>query len=227
MSTYCISDIHGHWDNFERFLNAVNDDDTIYLLGDVVDKGPESVRILQHVINDKRIRMLLGNHEHMMYCYLTSHSTEDYIQWLVFNHGSDTYTQYIELDKDQQKQISDFIRDLPLNYPDVEVNGRHFYLVHAMPYGDDQVSMADLDFDTEKIAQYVWTRYSGEQMPKGKTVIAGHTPVLYYGCKDEPYFSGADMEDSSFIDIDGGLAGSTGESYLIALKLDDLSWNAY
>ena len=106
MSVYCISDIHGHWENFERFLNDTNPDDVIYLLGDVVDKGPESIRILQHVIGDNRIRMLLGNHEHMMYCYLKSHSVEDYIQWLVFNHGNDTYSQYIELDKQQQKRIS-------------------------------------------------------------------------------------------------------------------------
>ncbi len=227
MSTYCISDIHGHWDNFSRFLEVLEEDDVVYLLGDVVDKGPESIRLLQHVIKDKRIKMLLGNHEHMMYCFLQSHSTEDYIQWLVFNHGNDTYSQYIELDSKQQKEISDFIISLPLNYPDVEVNGRHFYLVHAMPYGERQVRMADLDYDQEKIPQYVWMRYSDQMMPEGKTVIAGHTPVLYYGCRDEPFFNGEDMDRSDFIDIDGGLAGSNGNSYLIALKLDDLSWNIY
>jgi serine/threonine protein phosphatase 1 len=227
MSTYCISDIHGHWDNFERFLDVLEKDDVVYLLGDVVDKGPESIRILQHVLKDARFRMLLGNHEHMMYSFLQSHSTEDYIQWLVFNHGNDTYSQFIELNGQQQKEIADFIAGLPLNYPDVEVNGRHFYLVHAMPYGEIQVTMADLDYDQERIAQYVWMRYSEQPMPEGKTVIAGHTPVIYYGVKDEPFFNGEDLESSDFIYIDGGLAGSTGNSYLIALRLDDLSWNLY
>lgn len=227
MSTYCISDIHGHWENFEAFLNDIDEDDRVFLLGDVVDKGNDPIRVLQHVMKDKRFTMLLGNHEHMMYCYLKSHSSEDYIQWMLLNHGNDTYLPFMELSAQQQKEIFEYIENLPLCIPDLQVNGRHFYLVHAMPYGDKHVKMNDVDFDFEIIAQFVWSRYEGQDMPQGVTVIAGHTPVVYYRRHHEPFGNNGELADSNFIDIDGGLAMSNGESVLIALKLDDLSYRIY
>ncbi|MBR0386132.1 MAG: metallophosphoesterase [Erysipelotrichaceae bacterium] len=227
MSTYCISDLHGHWNNLARFLEKLKKRDRVFLLGDVVDKGPESIRILQYVMQDERFTMLLGNHEHMMWQYLKTLSASDYFQWVLLNHGSDTLSQYEKLTKEEQQEIMDFIENLPLNVPDLKVKGRMFYLVHAMPSSENPKTMKDLNYDGNAIADYIWSRYDGETLLADRTVIAGHTPVQFYGIAGQPFYSGEDLKSSDFIDIDGGLAGSIEGCKLIALKLDDLTYQTY
>ena len=226
MSTYCISDLHGHWDNLNRFLQTLKKRDRVFLLGDVVDKGPESVRIIQEVMNDPRITMLLGNHEQMMWQYLKSREVGDYYQWVIMNHGSDTLLQYEDLKESEKEKIMDYLENLPLNVPDLKVKGRKFYLVHAMPVDEKKVTMKDLDYNGEAIASYVWARYNGEKLFDDRTVIAGHTPVQFYGCSRQPYHSEEEITEADYIDIDGGLAGAP-DSTLIALKLDDLTYELY
>lgn len=39
---YVVSDIHGYYDRYLKLLEVINftDDDTLYILGDIVDRGP-------------------------------------------------------------------------------------------------------------------------------------------------------------------------------------------
>ena len=48
MATYVISDIHGEYDKFTTLLEKIDlkDMDTLYILGDVVDRGPNPVKTL-------------------------------------------------------------------------------------------------------------------------------------------------------------------------------------
>ena len=48
MATYVISDIHGEYDKFITLLEKIDlkDSDTLYILGDVVDRGPNPVKTL-------------------------------------------------------------------------------------------------------------------------------------------------------------------------------------
>ena len=43
MATYAFSDVHGHRVPLERLLERVSpaDDDTLFMLGDMVDRGPD------------------------------------------------------------------------------------------------------------------------------------------------------------------------------------------
>lgn len=227
VSTYCISDIHGHWANLERFLSILHDDDQVFVLGDVVDKGDDSIRVLQYVMNDERFTMIMGNHEHMMWQYLATNSVTDYYQWIVMNHGMDTYAQFAALLQPQRKEIYEYLENLPLNIPDLTVGERKFYLVHSLPVSSNQVTMKDLDFDADAIADYVWSRYEYQKMYDDMTVIAGHTPVLLFGISGQPFYSGTTLRESDYINIDGGLAGSLPGSVLIALKLDDMTFETY
>ena len=49
---YVISDIHGHFDKYKEMLEKINftDGDTLYILGDVVDRGPDGIKILQDMM---------------------------------------------------------------------------------------------------------------------------------------------------------------------------------
>ncbi|MBR6834691.1 MAG: metallophosphoesterase, partial [Oscillospiraceae bacterium] len=45
---YVMSDIHGEYDKYRRMLEKIrfSDNDILYILGDVVDRGPEPAKIL-------------------------------------------------------------------------------------------------------------------------------------------------------------------------------------
>lgn len=66
--TYVLSDIHGNLQRFESIMEQINlqPTDTLYILGDVVDRFPDGIRILRRIMKMSNVKMILGNHEHMM-----------------------------------------------------------------------------------------------------------------------------------------------------------------
>ena len=46
---YAVSDIHGCYRQYKEVLEkiAFSDEDTLYVLGDVLDRGPEPLRVLE------------------------------------------------------------------------------------------------------------------------------------------------------------------------------------
>ena len=56
MSTYVIGDVHGCFDQFIRLLKKINYDskkDQIILTGDLVNRGPNSLAVLNYCMADK------------------------------------------------------------------------------------------------------------------------------------------------------------------------------
>ena len=45
---YAMSDLHGHWQQYREMLQKIHfsQADTLYILGDVMDRGPEPMKIL-------------------------------------------------------------------------------------------------------------------------------------------------------------------------------------
>lgn len=73
---YCVSDIHGELDKFERLLDLIqlSDSDHLYILGDVIDRGAMGVDILDRIMAAPNMTMLLGNHEQMCLDTLGPHN---------------------------------------------------------------------------------------------------------------------------------------------------------
>ena len=63
--TYVMSDIHGMAELFKRMLEQIrfSDEDTLYVLGDMIDRGPDPAGILDFVMYHKNLTALRGNHE--------------------------------------------------------------------------------------------------------------------------------------------------------------------
>ncbi|MBR2704422.1 MAG: metallophosphoesterase [Clostridia bacterium] len=67
---YVIGDLHGMYGTYIDVINSINDEDTLYILGDVIDIGPYGIRILQDIMNRPNVRLILGDHEwKFMKCY--------------------------------------------------------------------------------------------------------------------------------------------------------------
>ena len=64
---YAVSDLHGCYGKFMRLLGRIGlkADDTLYVLGDVVDRGPENVRLVSELASRKNTVTLLGNHDYL------------------------------------------------------------------------------------------------------------------------------------------------------------------
>ena len=65
--TYVVSDIHGCYDKYRELLRVIQlqPDDTLYVLGDVIDRGPDGFKILLDMAQRPNVVGLLGNHEAM------------------------------------------------------------------------------------------------------------------------------------------------------------------
>ena len=62
---YCISDIHGEYELFEKMLKRLNfsSKDKMYICGDIIDKGESSVRLAKYISSFSNMHCIVGNHE--------------------------------------------------------------------------------------------------------------------------------------------------------------------
>ena len=90
---YCMSDIHGELDRFKAMLDLINfsSDDTLYIIGDVIDRHPGGVEILKIIKDTPNMFMLLGNHEQMCLDTLGPNSVYGSRRLWLENGGSNTY----------------------------------------------------------------------------------------------------------------------------------------
>ena len=196
MAIYVCSDIHGQYGLFLRALEQVgfSDGDQMYILGDVIDRGPDSIPLLQDVIRRKNITLLLGNHEFMMHQYLRRHS--DGSPWMhPANGGRKTLTAFSLLPDGERREIRDFLSDLYLQI-EVEAGGRAYLLSHS--YYADGGTKQWHDVCYEDVYRAVWEspwrsyRIHLSFYDDGMEHIVGHKPVQTI---DEEYWPGGTMPE--------------------------------
>lgn len=99
---YAIGDIHGRCDLFEALTAAIRKDDkksgnaktTIVLLGDLIDRGPDSagvVKAARALQQRHAVRYLIGNHEEML---LDAFKSVDIMRHFLKHGGRETILSY-------------------------------------------------------------------------------------------------------------------------------------
>ena len=65
---YVTSDIHGCRREFEALLKKIkfSSQDTLYIIGDMIDRGPDSMGVLKIMASNSNIYPVAGNHEFIM-----------------------------------------------------------------------------------------------------------------------------------------------------------------
>lgn len=229
---YVMSDIHGNKKAFEDILEQIdfNDNDHLYVLGDVVDRQPFGIEILQHIIDSKNIHMILGNHEYMMMDALgfpyelegcTKYTTkeEKMKQWFM-NGGNITYRAWMKLSMEEKRKIRKYMYNLPLKY-DINVNGRQFKLVHAVPCELYDIVQDQLIGESRAYFS-VWERELIKVFAdvENFTTIFGHTPTCHLQnvLPMNVYFN------KNIIGIDCGAAynGKVDGARLACIRLNDM-----
>ena len=230
---YVMSDIHGQRRRFDSVMAQINlqPADTLYVLGDVIDRNPDGIRILRQLMAMPNVNMLLGNHELMMMNALYYPLPADEAQpgsyyerklalWYR-NGGQVTHDHLKRIKKTVRQEIFEYLDRLPVNVA-LTANGRPYILTHAAPvdlyesYGRKYKSVRDFA---------VWMRFEKFPALEGRTVIFGHTPTHHFQ-HDDPM---AIWDAAGWIGIDCGCmlpeAGgpwSGVRGRLACLRLDDM-----
>lgn len=131
MAVYVMSDIHGHRAALDEALGLASPgaDDEVYVLGDMVDRGPDPVGVIRLVRSLPNARVLMGNHERMLLDVLLDTGEMDSFTWAL-NGGFATATGLDGLDRSEYTELIDWMSALPL-YDVVDTASRRYILVHA------------------------------------------------------------------------------------------------
>lgn len=131
MAIYVLSDVHGHKAALDEALGLASpgDSDAIYVLGDMVDRGPEPLGVIQLVRSLPNAHVLMGNHERMLVDILRETGDMDSFTWAL-NGGVATALGLDALDKDELAELVDWVEALPL-FDVVDTATRRYILVHA------------------------------------------------------------------------------------------------
>ena len=188
-----MSDIHGQFRAMKRILEYVNfsDNDTLYVLGDMIDRGKDSLKVLLYCMHRKNIKVIKGNHELMMQEALENgvHQNPDDVK-IWYQNGGLVTDSGIKTREDAEKYYN-YIKSLP-SYFDIEVAGRKYLLVHAAISAPDISKGAKYDnLSTKNIVEYseknnycFWGRDDWETIQTRKLyfpehkIVHGHTPIL-------------------------------------------------
>lgn len=184
---YVVSDIHGYYDKYIDVLNNINlqDNDTLYVLGDVVDKGKYGCKILLDMMKHHNIIPLLGNHDNMAKTFLSklidkntdfnemdASFKRDMMEWIRYE-GKNTFNEFKKLSHDDRLNVLRYLETFKL-YEEINVNNKDYILVHA---GLDNFKITKRLQDYT-IDEMIWAETDYDKMYfKDKILITGHTPV--------------------------------------------------
>lgn len=181
MATYVISDIHGRREEFYEMLVKIEFDknDKLYILGDVVDRGPDGLALLLEIMDMTNVEMIIGNHEQMALEHFKTEDFEGYeaTHWRIVNGGHPTYQEWRQLTEVQKNKVVDFITHLP-THKILHINGCKYCLVHGGLIPIAGFTVEELIKQQEK--KLTWTReafYGAKTRFEDCVVIAGHTPT--------------------------------------------------
>lgn len=209
---YVISDIHGCCEEFKRLLKLIqfSDDDIVYVIGDVIDRGPDPVGVLEIMSSYYNIVPIVGNHEYIMLktlpylleeirkdnieTVLTTQFLQSYQLW-INDGGKATIDAFRKLSKEDVEFYLDYVREFAL-YEEVSVNGKEFFLSHSLPkdfdasnglnYTIEEMIFSRPDFNSDWSQEIVY--------------IIGHTPTISFGTE----YAGKIFRKDNLIDIDCG-----------------------
>ena len=186
---YVIGDIHGRLDLFKALIKAIEEDDAeqpsakteIILLGDLVDRGPDSAGVIARTRKwqkKRTVRVLAGNHEEM---FLEAFKKPDVLRHFLKHGGRETIMSY-GVSKKQFNAMT--LDELFAKLPQIVPKSERKYIASfedMIIAGDYLFVHAGIDpktpIDAQKRSDMLWIRdrFLSHEGPLEKVVVHGHT----------------------------------------------------
>lgn len=207
---YVMSDIHGCYDKYEEMLKKISfsEEDVLYILGDVLDRGPNGMKILLDIAIRENVVLFWGNHDYQAAVLLSNlHRIKDkncsneskqiyevYKLWLS-DGGKTTLEEYLSLSEQEKKVVHKVLKNA-LTSKEIEVNGKTFLLAHTVPDVD-----IICDYEEWTLEHYINGEADyNEVYFDDKYIITGHTPTEHI----DSNFIGKIWKGNNHIAIDCG-----------------------
>ena len=192
---YVISNIHGEMAKLCELIDKIelSEDDILYVLGDLVDKGDESMEVLCDLSMRTNVYPVMGEHDALAYEMLSGFDDmlknggspdPEYVakmqEWIKIGGGT-TLEGFRALDADMKEGVLDYLADMAPYEIAVTDSGAEFLLVHA--------GIANFDPDTD-LDDYAPEDFYTEALDMDKEyfgdmgVVVGHVPTKKLGSAD-------------------------------------------
>ena len=228
MAFYAMSDLHGMYDKYREMLELIrfSEEDELFILGDVVDRGSKPMEILLDMMQHPNIYPLYGNHDVMALNALTSVAeaaeknggqldpeTASHIFGWCKDGGMPTVEGFLGLSETQRDDVLSYLREFSL-YEMIDVRERTFLLVHA-GLGNFRKGKKLREYTIEELLQDRSDPEIQYFEDDSIFVVTGHTPTPHIWGKAEIYKS----HNNFCIDC----AAFWEKGRLACLRLDDLA----
>lgn len=213
---YVMSDIHGCYDKYKEMLSLIEfaSADTLYVLGDMIDRGPDGIKILQDMMGRFNVFPILGNHEftaavcipwllekvtNQSLDALTNAQIAALSEWIA-NGGGITIRSLKELNQEEREDILSYLQEMDL-YAQVDAGGKSFVLMHSAP---NRFS-PDKSLEDYELEDFLFGRPELEAAYyPDKILVFGHTPTQILND------NGKILHRKTWIDIDCGCVFPSG-----------------
>lgn len=186
---YAIGDIHGRLDLFSALIAAIDADDesrgpaqtTVILLGDLIDRGPDSAGVIATAREwgqRRRLRIIAGNHEEML---LRSLDDNEVLRGFLRFGGEETLFSYPITPEEYTAADYDALRAIMLRAIPAEDIAFLQSFEDAIAIGDYLFVHAGIDpevpLEEQKTTALRWIREPFLSHPGdfGAVVVHGHT----------------------------------------------------
>ena len=198
-----MSDIHGCYDLYIKMLEKINfsENDTLYIVGDVIDRGEDGIKILFDMMKRKNVVPILGNHDYTCAYLLkrlktkaTEELKEIFKDWLA-DGGLPTYQAFKVLDENDRKEIIEYLKCFSI-FEEIETQSGKFFLSHTVPSKETMEDFDNMDWKELIVGHCEYDTVYFED----KYIVTGHTPtaLIDFTCK------GKIFEQNNHIAIDCG-----------------------
>lgn len=189
MKYFCISDIHGHYDEMIYALLEAGYDshDThhkLVVLGDMVDRGPKCVEVLEYVYDlykqDKAI-VIMGNHDLFLLDFMFFRTKRTVFNFMKNGHQT-TIEQLLGRKVDIDSDFIDEAHDIELRHPYLREflsSMKAYYEIDEYILVHGGVDARKDDWKHDELHTYVWTRMIDEPRLENRVLVVGHTPAYY------------------------------------------------
>ena len=184
--TYVVANLHGNNTGFQKLLQTIKfkDKDILYVLGDSVDFGEESMDLLTDMSMRVNVYPLAGEHDLKALRMLTGFEkmlkegsaptpefSAEMTAWAQ-DGGMATLTGYRALDAEMREGVLDYLAEFML-CDEVKAGDKTYFLAHAGLSNYD-ADKAPEDYEPEEVFS---TELPDADFFKTRTLVVGHVPT--------------------------------------------------